>query len=691
MVHNDHEHDALQNLTVLYVEDDADVREQLKQFLNRRIGTLITAHDGVSGLEAFHAHRPDVVITDIQMPGMDGLAMSQEIRLANPKVPIIVTTAHEHSHFLKSAIDIGIDRYISKPINTDLLYQSLQQCAKQLRIEDQLALASLAFLNSSEAMMVTEADGTIISVNPAFTEVTGYSQDEIIGKSSSVLGSGRHSQAFFAEMWRQLNETGRWQGEVLDKRKNGEIYAKRLIINTIFHPDGTPNRRVALFGDITQKKAAEELAWKYANFDVLTDLPNRRMFRDRLDLAIRKSHRSGLPMALLFIDLDRFKEVNDALGHDAGDALINQAAQRLRTCVRGSDTVARLGGDEFTVILGELDNPGSVDRVAHNILRKMSEPFVLEMESAFVSASIGITLYPNDATGPEELIKHADQAMYYAKQQGRNRYSYFTPTLQEAAQVRMRIANDLRSAIANNEFHLAYQPIVELATGHIHKAEALIRWQQPLHGAIGPAIFISVAEETGSIIEIGEWVFQQAATQLKQWQVAYHRDFQISINKSPAQFRADESECVSWPDRLRELGLEGHSIVVEITEGLLLDANDTINKRLLSFRDEGMQVAIDDFGTGYSSLAYLKKFDIDYLKIDQSFTRNLAPDSSDLALSEAIVAMAHKLGMKVIAEGVETEQQLSLLQQIGCDYGQGYLFSEPLPAKEFELLLKRQG
>jgi EAL domain-containing protein (putative c-di-GMP-specific phosphodiesterase class I) len=321
-------------------------------------------------------------------------------------------------------------------------------------------------------------------------------------------------------------------------------------------------------------------------------------------------------------------------------------------------------------------------------LQKLAEPFRLGDDVAYVSASIGITLYPDDATDIDILLKNADQAMYTAKDQGRNRYQYFTASMQETAQAKKRLTIDLRDAVANSEFILYYQPIIELATGAIYKAEALIRWQHPTRGLVSPVEFIPIAEETGMINDIGNWVFTEAAKQVKIWRTSHHAAFQISVNKSPVQFHATGSTHVDWIDYLRQLDLPGQSIAVEITEGLLLQARTTVTEQLLEFRNAGMQISIDDFGTGYSSLSYLKKFDIDYVKIDQSFTGNLKPGSSDMVLCEAIIVMAHKLGMKVIAEGVETEGQRDLLLAAGCDYGQGYLYSKPVPAAEFEKLLK---
>ncbi len=553
--------------------------------------------------------------------------------------------------------------------------------------EESLRLAASVYETSSEAMMVTDVENRILSINPAFTTITGYVLEEVTGKNQSIFSSGRQDEAFYQAMWHEINTTGHWQGEIWDRRKDGSVYPKWLSISTIYHEDGSVHRRVALFTDISKMKESEALIWQQANFDVLTGLPNRRMFHDRLEQELKKAQRSNLVLAVLFLDLDGFKEVNDTLGHATGDMLLKEAALRLSGCVRETDTVARLGGDEFTIILSELGDPNSIDRISQAILLKLAEPYHLNEEVAYVTVSIGITLYPADAKGIEALLKNADQAMYAAKGQGRNRYHYFTASMQEAAQATMRIANDLRGALDGNQFWVAYQPIIELATGAIHKAEALIRWQHPTRGLVGPDEFIPIAEDTRMIIDIGNWVFNEAANQVKRWRQSHHAEFQISVNRSPVQFHNTSNSHSSWIDYLRQLDLPGQSIAVEITEGLLLDASAYVIKQLLEFHDAGFQVAIDDFGTGYSSLAYLKKFNINYVKIDRSFVQNLESDSDDMALCEAIIVMAHKLGMKVIAEGVETAEQRDLLTAVGCDYGQGYLFSKPVPAAEFEKLL----
>jgi diguanylate cyclase (GGDEF)-like protein/PAS domain S-box-containing protein len=435
-----------------------------------------------------------------------------------------------------------------------------------------------------------------------------------------------------------------------------------------------------------EHKRTEDTIWHQANYDSVTHLPNRRLFHDRLEQEMQKTQRKKQMLALLFIDLDRFKEVNDTLGHDVGDRLLVEAAQRISACVRDSDTVARIGGDEFTVILSELEDAHRVEHIAEHIVETLATPFQLGEESIYISASLGITLYPGDAEGVEGLIKNADQAMYVAKNNGRNGFSYFTNQMQEDAQSRLHLIKDLRNALAAREFRVYFQPVVDLRSGEIVKAEALIRWQHPQRGLVSPAEFIPLAEETGLIVDIGHWVFTEAAEWMRRWYVQGYGCRQVSVNKSPSQFTGEDKH-ESWVAHLRDIELPGECIVVEITEGLLLDARTEVTQNLLSFRDAGIQVALDDFGTGYSSLSYLKKFDIDYLKIDRSFVRDLASDPNDLALSEAIIVMAHKLGLKVIAEGVETVEQRDILRSAGCDYVQGFLYAKPMPAEEFDALL----
>lgn len=558
------------------------------------------------------------------------------------------------------------------------------------RTEEALRLAALVYRNSSEAMMITDEQDRIIGINPAFTKTTGFTEDDVVGQTPSVLNSGHHDDAFFRSMSQELEQTGKWQGEIWNRRKNGEEFVEWLTIDTIHDAQGRVHRRVALFSDLTEKKRADALIWTQANYDALTELPNRQLFIDRLTHGIKRARRNRTQLALLYVDLDRFKEVNDTLGHIEGDRLLLTASRRIRGSVRESDTVARVGGDEFTVILNELTDMTAPARVAQKILSALGEPYRLSDEDAFISASIGIAVYPDDGEKAENLLKNADQAMSAAKREGRNRFSHFQESMEKASQHRLCMVREIKHALATNQFEVHYQPIVNMATDHIEKAEALVRWRHPKRGWVSPADFIPIAEETGSIHQIGTQIFQEATRRARQWRERYQASFQISVNRSPVEFLAEPSGEDEWLSHMRQIAMPGHGVVLEITEGVLLKAGPRTNHRLQQFRDAGIQIAIDDFGTGYSSLAYLKRFEVDYVKIDKTFVSHLETDAADRAIAEAIVVMAHKLGFKVIAEGIETEAQRQFLQAMGCDYAQGYLFSRPVKADVFEELLRGQ-
>lgn len=446
-------------------------------------------------------------------------------------------------------------------------------------------------------------------------------------------------------------------------------------------------RQLQLRKHNTQLAEREKEIWNQANFDFLTGLPNRRLFQDRLSQKISRINRQGEPFALLLIDLDEFKEVNDTLGHDQGDKLLMEAAERITRCLRKSDTLARLGGDEFVVILNDINREGGVEIVAEKILQSLKHPFSLK-ESAFISASVGITLCPKDSDNMVELLKNADQAMYTAKEKGRNNFHYFTPSMQHDAMMRMLLVKELRNAIDEEQFELFYQPIINLKTGTIDKAEALIRWKHPKKGYVSPVTFIPVLEETRMITGVGEWVFIEAVRHVKKLREDFHSHLQISVNTSPLQFQ--DKSTNNWHQLIEQHKVNPQAIGIEITESMMMEGQDDISCHLLELRNQGFQMSLDDFGTGYSSLSYLRKFDIDYIKIDKSFVSGLSAGSDDMVLCEAIIVMAHKLGLQVIAEGVENETQQYLLAEAGCDYGQGYHFARPLPLSEFRTLLQNQ-
>ena len=527
-----------------------------------------------------------------------------------------------------------------------------------------------------------------------YKEMYGYSEDKVWQRSDDYADLVHPDDK--AQMMRdqQAHFDGKTTNYVNEHRvrcKDGSwkwILSRGTVISR--DPQGKPLRMLGTHTDISKRKEIDALIWQQANFDALTGLPNRRMLRERLQAEMQLCKNNDQRMAVLFIDLDHFKEVNDALGHAKGDELLIEAGRRIRERLRDGDTVARMGGDEFTVLLTNISDDARTQRIVEGILGAMTMAFQLGDDQVFVSASIGITRFPDDAHEVESLLKNADQALYVAKGAGRNRLSFFTPALKAAALVRTRLTYDMRSGLVNQQFLMVYQPIINLVTGMVHKAEALIRWQHPTRGLISPAEFIPIAETSGLIIDIGDWAFREVARQTRRWRDSVYPDFQVSVNKSPAQFHHDGGSNQAWLEHLEELGLPGASIVVEITEGLLLEASASVNRQLLEMRDAGIQVSLDDFGTGYSSLSYLQKFDIDFIKIDQSFIRNLKPASKELALCKAMIVMAHELGIKVIAEGIETEEQRDLLIAAGCDSGQGYLFARPMIAADFDVYMAQR-
>jgi len=555
---------------------------------------------------------------------------------------------------------------------------------ERVRAEEDLQLASSIYTSISEAVLVFDANHNIIALNPAFTRINGYTLDDIRGKHGSFLYCDRYDADFFQMVWNEVAERGFWQGRIWSRHKNGSTFPKWLTINAMYNDEGEVENYVTTGSDITNKIKTDELIWRQANYDLLTNLPNRHMFQDRLEQEIRKVLREKRLLALLFLDLDHFKDVNDTFGHPMGDQLLVEAAARINSCVRETDTVARMGGDEFTVILPKLKTTINAEKVAKQIINALAEPFIINGEAIHIGTSIGIAFCPTDTTELDQLISHADQAMYASKAAGRNRLSYFTQALHDEAMNRLILLNDMRSAITNRQFELHFQPIIDLSSGRVYKAEALIRWHHPERGMISPADFIPLAEESGLIVEIGDWVFREAAAQTKRWNETFNCELQIAVNMSPVQFQSTALNISDWLAYLQTIELAEKYLSIEITEGLLLDANEDVRDKLLQLRDAGIEVAIDDFGMGYSALSSLRRFDIDYLKIDQFFIQNIETEPDNLALTEAIIIMAHKLGLKVIAEGVETEMQRCLLLGFNCNYAQGYHFSRPLPAAALE-------
>lgn len=552
-------------------------------------------------------------------------------------------------------------------------------------------VAAIAF-DSLEAIAITDANQIILKVNPAFTRITGYTAEEAIGRvTGRLLSSGRHEVEFYVAMWKALKQDKHWQGEVWNRRKNGEIYPEWLSITAVTDEDGHVANYVAVFSDITQKKQADETIHSLAFYDPLTELPNRRLLRDRLTQVVAAAARHHRPAAVLFMDLDHFKELNDTKGHDTGDQLLVEVARRLQDTVRSNDTVARQGGDEFVIILTELSAATEraaveAEIIAEKIRSAINRPFHLDGFDWHGTLSIGISLLLDGDAAVDDLLKRADTAMYEAKKSGRNAIRFFDPATHAAMEERIAIEADLRRALAGEQLTLYYQMQVD-RTGRAFGAEVLLRWAHPTRGLIAPGLFIPIAEASDLILPIGQWVLETACDQLRAWaEHASTAHLQLAVNVSARQFRqADFVEQVR--SALTKMGASPGLLKLELTESLVLvNLSETVAK-MQAIRDMGVRFSIDDFGTGHSSLAYLTRLPMDQLKIDQSFVRNMLGSHTDAVIVQTIVGMANSLDLEVIAEGVETEEQRIFLEGCGCLCFQGYLFGRPAPIREFEALL----
>ncbi|WP_350151382.1 EAL domain-containing protein [Nitrosomonas sp.] len=554
-----------------------------------------------------------------------------------------------------------------------------------------LKQAAAVFESTREGVVITDLQPRILAVNRAYTEITGYDEAQVLGKNPKIIKSGRHDEAFYQAMWASLIKQGYWSGEIWNRRKNGEIYPQWLTISTVRNDSNEPCNYVGVFTDITQMKQSEARLVHLAHYDPLTGLPNRLLVQSRLLHAIERAQRHSLRIATLCLDLDRFKNINDSLGHPIGDELLMLLASRLKKRLREEDTLARLGGDEFLLILEDIKDPSEPATVAQNLIDLLATPFVLPSgHEIFINASIGISLFPDDASNVTELIQHADMAMYLAKKEGRSTYRYHTEALSIAANERLVMETRLRHALTAGEFVLHYQPLIDAHSGRAVGVEALVRWQPPGEAIVPPGKFIPIAEETGLIVPLGEWVLRTACAQGRAWIDAGFAPLVMAVNLSVRQFQSENlAEVIQWV--LEETKLPAACLELELTESMFMEHAERSIDTLKTLKAPGIQLAIDDFGTGYSSLTYLKRFPIDKLKIDQSFVRGLAHDPNDREIAATIIAMARGLKLSVLAEGVESEQQLAFLRQHGCDYYQGFLFHRPAPAKELEAWLREHS
>ena len=565
----------------------------------------------------------------------------------------------------------------------------VEDVTERKRLEDHMRLAATVFENTGEGLFITDARRHIIHVNPAFTDLTGFELDDVLGKTPRVLSSGRHPPEFYDHMTEVLAKTGKWQGEIWNRRKTGEMFAEWLNIAAVRDEQDQISNYVAVFSDITSRKQDEERLSYQANHDPLTRLPNRTLFQERLSRALTRANRSQSKVALLFIDLDYFKQVNDTLGHLAGDILLQQVAERLTACVRQGDTVARLAGDEFTVILEDIAEAHDGAVVAHKILTSLATPFDLQGREAHISSSIGVALYPGDAGDPQSLVKLADAAMYRVKHQGRNACRFHSETINAQAFERLALENALRHAVERREFVLHYQPIFDARTGKVVAAEALLRWQHPEIGLVMPNQFLPLAEETGLILAIGQMVLEAACLQAKSWIDQGFSRLRIGVNLSSRQFRApDLLENIAAA--MERAALPPGVLELDVPESCITDKTQDASGMFARIKTLGVDISIDDFGSGYSSFAFLRRLPATALKVDQEFVRNMVAEAEDAEIITAIVAVAHGLHMNVVAPGIETEEQMAALAKFDCDLVQGFLFAHPMTVAEMTEFL-RQG
>jgi diguanylate cyclase (GGDEF)-like protein/PAS domain S-box-containing protein len=540
--------------------------------------------------------------------------------------------------------------------------------------------------HTSEGIIVTDLKGNILLANPAFEVVTGYSVDEVIGKNPNILQSGLHDAEFYEKMWNDITNNGFWKGEIWNKRKDGELFVEWLTISSVKDKEGNITNYVAVFSDITEQKSNIEQLKRLAHYDLLTGVPNRYLFTKRLENLIQTSSRYNQQFALLFLDLDRFKYINDTLGHQAGDLLLQKVAQRLKGILRKKDTIARIGGDEFVIILPNLKHIREAVQTAEMIIEALKSSFFLNGQEVYISTSIGISFYPYDGEDIETLVRNADRAMYQAKKSGKNHFELYHSELYTNDKETLLLENSMRKAIERNEFQLYYQPQIHTRTKQICGVEALIRWKHPERGFVSPAEFIPIAEESGLIVPISEWVLMKACEDLKKLHLDYPY-LKMSVNISALFFQ--QNDFIKMLERIVEkTNINPRFLELELTESTIMPNARQSIEQLVKIKQIGLKIAVDDFGTGFSSLSYLHQFPIDILKIDQSFIKHLSTYQDDASIVTAIIQMAHNLRLSVVAEGVETEKQFKFLQKQGCDYVQGYYFSKPVPFHELKELLE---
>jgi len=654
--------------SILVIDENLTIKqfnENSRKFFNL---SSIKTHPNLSSIEIFF--NAESLINEIRQVIKSGLVFQD-------------TLLHQQQYY-----EIMLYPYINSRTNSKTgVVMTITDITEKYKAEQQLHTAAMVFKTATEGIIVTDSNKQILTVNEAFKEITGYADYEVIGKNPQILSSGKQDKAFYLQMWGAIDNTGKWQGEIWNRRKNGEIYPEWLSISQLLDKDGKSNGYIGIFSDISNLVEAQHIIQKQANFDALTLLPNRHLFFDRLQQAMIQAKRQNKLIGIMFIDLDGFKIINDSMGHSQGDCVLQEVAKRMTHVARESDTFARFGGDEFTCFIANMESESDVIPLAEKLLLAIEEPIKVDNIKLNITASIGVSIYPNNGENAETLIQHADNAMYKAKSEGRNSYQFFIAKMHEQVVSHHRMANDIKIAVKHKMFQVYYQPVIELKTQKIVGAEALIRWNHPSKGFISPEEFIHVAEDLNIMSSIGDFVLQQACQFIAQLNKELPKPLHIAINFSNQQFL--QQDCVENSLKIiNESNIGCDNVVVEITESLMISGKQNYIQQLNTFREHGVSIAMDDFGTGYSSLSYLKKIPLDILKIDRSFIRDILIDENDASLVETILDIANNFELKVVAEGVEQAEHADFLDKRGCLYAQGYYFSKPVTGEDFIKTLK---
>lgn len=672
-------------LPIVLIVDDEPANVEILAVLLAPLFRVKVANNGWTALDIARLEpQPDLILLDVMMPDIDGYEVCKQLKAdaVTLDIPVMFITAAAHDAAESYGLQLGAIDYITKPFNRDVTLLRVQNHLALKQAQDKLRLATKIVETTLEGVVITDLNAKIVDVNNAFCQITGYAREEVLGRTPSFLKSGLQEESFYADLWRTLRDKGEWQGEIWNRNKQGELYPEWLTIATITNSHGRPSHYVGVFTDTTMLKQHEKQLERIAHYDALTGVPNRVLLSDRLHQAIIKAKREQNLLIICYLDLDGFKPVNDRFGHEAGDQVLIESSRRIAEVIRDMDTIARLGGDEFVILLQGINQLAECSSTLDRLLSAIARPLNVNGTACFIGASIGVAVFPLDGDDPDLLLRHADQAMYTAKRNGKNRYCFYDAAQDQQLRLQGEWRNQIRHGLDNREFELFYQPKINLATGDLVGAEALIRWRHPQRGLLLPAEFLPHIQESELDTRLGEWVITQALEQLSQWQKAGVL-LEIAINISTHHLQTADFVAYLKQALARHPDLPAHALQIEILETVALEDFEQAVRVMTACQQLGISFALDDFGTGYSSLTYLRHLPAKTIKIDQTFIRDILDDEGDFAIVSGIIALATTLKRHTVAEGIETAEHFRVLQGMGCEAGQGYGIAEPMPAAEF--------